>query len=160
MTLVAKHGQIFSQRGSSEISLNQRRNYPLREQKQFYHVMEKRKCVSIMIKLTEVNIHNINNSDEFIFQKASYIKKLDSYTLRKGDHLSYTRVREIVLEKLGKKGLNTSKLGLYSLRSGGATQAANSGVCDRLFKKHGRWKSESATDRYVKEDDNITRSVH
>ena len=107
--------------------------------------------------LSVFNIHE--NSDEFIFRKASYIKKLDWYTLRKGDHLSYTRVREIFLEKLGKIGLNTSKLGLHSLRSGGATQAANSGVCDRLFKKHGRWKSESAKDRYVKEDDSIRRSV-
>ena len=73
--------------------------------------------------------------------------------------MSYTRVRKNFLEKLGKIGLNTSKLGLNSLRSGGATQAANSGVCDRLFKKHGRWKSESAKDRYVKEDDSIRRSV-
>ena len=32
----------------------------------------------------------------------------------------------------------------YSLRSGGATAAANAGVPDRLIKHHGRWKSESA----------------
>ena len=111
----------------------------------------------LQMYLSVFNIHE--NSDEFIFQKASYIKKLDSYTLRKGDHFSYTRVRKKFLEKLGKIGLNTSKLGLHSLRSGGATQATNSGVCDRLFKKHGRWKSESAKDRYVKENDSIRRFI-
>ena len=38
----------------------------------------------------------------------------------------------------------------HSLRSGGAT-AAISGVPDRLFKRHGRWASESAKDEYVQD---------
>ena len=41
--------------------------------------------------------------------------------------------------------------GLHSLRSGGASAAAAAGVEDRLFKKHGRWKSENAKDGYIKE---------
>jgi hypothetical protein len=50
-----------------------------------------------------------------------------------------------------------SRFGLHSLRSGGATTAANAtaanaGVNDRLFKKHGRWRSENAKDGYVRED--------
>jgi len=40
---------------------------------------------------------------------------------------------------------------LHSLRSGGATAAANRGIPDRLFKRHGRWSSESAKDGYVKD---------
>ena len=40
---------------------------------------------------------------------------------------------------------------MFSLRSGGASQAAKAGVPDRLFKRHGRWKSENAKDGYVKE---------
>ena len=43
------------------------------------------------------------------------------------------------------------KFGLHSLRSGGASAAAAAGVEDRLFKKHGRWKSDTAKDGYVKE---------
>ena len=39
-----------------------------------------------------------------------------------------------------------SAIGTHSLRSGGATAAANGGVPDRLFKRHGRWASESAED--------------
>ena len=42
-----------------------------------------------------------------------------------------------------------SAIGTHSLRSGGATAAANAGIPDRLFKRHGRWASESAEDRYV-----------
>ena len=33
----------------------------------------------------------------------------------------------------------------------GATAAANAGVPDRLFKRHGRWASESAKDGYVQD---------
>ena len=94
------------------------------------------------------------NSDEFIFRKVSYLKNSDTYILRKGDHISYTRAREILLENLRKIGLDSSKFGLHTLRSGAASQAANSGfVCDRLFKKHGRWRSDTAKDAYVKEKD-------
>jgi hypothetical protein len=38
------------------------------------------------------------------------------------------------------------------LRSGGSTAATAAGIDDRLFKKHGRWKSDTAKDGYVKEN--------
>ena len=47
-------------------------------------------------------------------------------------------------------GLNKKQFGLHSLRSGGASAAANAGV-DRFFKRHGRWRSENAKDGYVKD---------
>jgi len=52
-------------------------------------------------------------------------------------------------KKATKLGYNPTEFGLHSLRAGGATLAANSGVRDRLFKRHGRWKSENAKDGYV-----------
>ena len=55
-------------------------------------------------------------------------------------------------------GLPRNKFGLHSLRSGGATSAANTVVKDRLFKKHGRWKSEKAKDGYIKH--NIRELLH
>lgn len=41
----------------------------------------------------------------------------------------------------------------HSLRAGGASAAANAGVADRLFQRHGRWKSVSAKNGYI--DDNL-----
>ncbi len=48
---------------------------------------------------------------------------------------------------------------MHSLRSGGATMAANRGIKDRLFKRHGRWKSESVEHGYIKDDLNELLSV-
>ena len=101
-----------------------------------------------------------SSSNEFIFRKVSFLKKSNTYVLRDGNHISYSCARDILIKNLRKIGLDSSKFGLHSLRSGGATQSANCGkVCDRLFKKHGRWKSESAKDGYVKEKDEIKRLV-
>ena len=38
-------------------------------------------------------------------------------------------------------------------------RAANAGVPDRAFKRHGRWKSENAKDGYVKDTLEYTLSV-
>ena len=46
-------------------------------------------------------------------------------------------------------GVEPSKLGLHSLRSGGATIIANNGVKDRVFQRHGCWKSVQAKDTKV-----------
>ena len=54
-------------------------------------------------------------------------------------------------------GYPADKFGLYSLRAGGAMAAANADVPDRLFKRHGRWKSENAKDGYV--DDSVERRL-
>ena len=49
-------------------------------------------------------------------------------------------------------GLNNKDYGLHSPRVGVATAAENLGLNDRLFKKHGRWKSEKVKDGYVHEN--------
>lgn len=43
--------------------------------------------------------------------------------------------------------------------TGGATSAANNSVADRLFKTHGRWRSENAKDGYVQNDVRTKLSV-
>ena len=70
--------------------------------------------------------------------------------LRSQGSLSYTRVREFFLQKLTSLGFDAKQFGLHSLRSGGATAAAQAGVPDRLFKRHGRWRSEAAKDSLSK----------
>ena len=63
--------------------------------------------------------------------------------------LRYSRLRGLVLEAFKYIVPDISAIGTHSLRSGGATAAANTGV--RLFKRHGRWSSESAKDEYVQD---------
>ena len=71
--------------------------------------------------------------------------------LRKSGSISYTRLRELVLQKVQELGYDPKMYGLHSFRSGGASLAANEGVPDRLFKRHGRWRSDTAKDGYVKD---------
>ena len=63
--------------------------------------------------------------------------------------LSYSRLRELVLKAF--KGIERyiSAVGTHSLRSSGATAAANAAVPDLLFRRHGRWASESSKDVYM-----------
>ena len=65
--------------------------------------------------------------------------------------LTASRAGEILKEKLETIGLDPSKFSNHSFKSGGATSAANLNVPDRLFKVHGRWKSDSAKDDYVRD---------
>ena len=45
-----------------------------------------------------------------------------------------------------------SDFSTHSLRAGGASAAANAGVADRVFKRHGRWKSVSAKNAYINDN--------
>ena len=89
---------------------------------------------------------------DFIFRSVSFFKSVNIHKLRGSSPLSYTRARELILDMFSSIGLDKSKFGLHSLRSGGALAAANAGVPDRFFKRHGRWRSERAKDSYVKDD--------
>jgi hypothetical protein len=60
-------------------------------------------------------------------------------------------VRDLVKKKAVGLGLNASDFGTHSLHAGGSSAAANSGVCDRLFQRHGRWASVAAKDGYIKD---------
>ena len=99
-------------------------------------------------------------SQEFLFRSLSFCKKTCTYLLKKSNQpISYSRAREIVLSAFEDIGLDKTKFGLHSLRSGGASASAAAGVSDRLFKKHGRWRSETAKDGYVKESVNEKLTV-
>ncbi|XP_033728368.1 integrase/recombinase xerD homolog [Pecten maximus] len=110
-------------------------------------------CPVEMLKrnLVKGNFSHFSN-DLYIFSQVCLCKSEKQFRLRaKNVRLSYTRAREILLEALEAVGLDKTLFGVHSLRSGGATAAAAAGVSDRLFKKHGRWKSEKAKDGYVRE---------
>lgn len=92
-------------------------------------------------------------SDMYIFRSLSFLKSSQAFALRrKNVSLSYTRVRELVKFALAELGCKVSDFGVHSFRSGGATAAAQNDVSDRLFKIHGRWKTDKAKDGYVLDD--------
>ena len=97
-----------------------------------------------------MELANIGNSPELLLFRGTVHTKSGEQLWKKGG-ISYTRVREIMLNKLSELGLDQRLFGLHSLRSGGASAAACAGVPDRIFKRHGRWWSENAKDGYVKD---------
>lgn len=99
--------------------------------------------------LKDAGISIVNPSEKYLFRRL--INTKHGQKLRDSADLSYTRARELVLEMLESVGLDRKQFSLHSLRSGGATAAANAGVPDRCFKRHGRWQSENAKDGYVQD---------
>ena len=114
--------------------------------------------VNIMERYVEaMGLNTRERSERFLFR--GLVKTKEGYRLRKSGRLSYTRARELVLEALHSIGFDKKDFGVHSLRAGGASAAANRGVLDRLFKRHGRWKSENAKDGYVKDTLDVSCSV-
>ena len=97
-----------------------------------------------------MGLANVQGDDSFIFQ--SLVKHKDHYEFRKDNKpMSYYRVRELFIHAFCDIVSDISSYGLHGLRAGGATAAANKGIPDRLFQRHGRWRSENAKDGYIKE---------
>ena len=94
------------------------------------------------------------NSSAYIFRTLQPHRKDNSYTLGPR-RLSYTRCRELVKKSLLAIGVNSVSFSTNSLRPGGATfiadNLAKSGSSDRLLMLHGRWKSETAKNMYIKD---------
>lgn len=72
------------------------------------------------------------------------------YKLRQAA-LSYSRAREQFRQMISELGLDSNEFGLHSLRSGGASQAARSGVSGRVWRRHDGWRSIQAADGYFSE---------
>ena len=52
------------------------------------------------------------------------------------------------MKKIADVGLDPNYFAWHSFRSGGAPAAANGGISDRMFKRHGSWLFENAKDDY------------
>lgn len=91
------------------------------------------------------------SSEDFVLCNLSKTKH--GYKVR-NDHkvMSYTNLRDEFLAALSPHVPDISKYCLHSLRSGGASAAANNGIKDRMFKRHGRWISDAAKDGYIKDN--------
>ena len=92
----------------------------------------------------------INNADMFCFRRI-IMQKGVKLLQHKNLPMSYGSVRSLVKAKAKQIGLDPAQFGTHSMRSGGCTTAANAGVKDRIFQRHGRWASVSAKNSYVKD---------
>ena len=92
----------------------------------------------------------INPSSE-LFLFRGIVQTKEGERLRPSGSLSYSTVRVLFHKKLEDLGHSLAEFGLHSFRVGGASAAARAGVPDRLFKQHGRWKSDKAKDGYVED---------
>lgn len=92
------------------------------------------------------------DSNEFIFRQIYFDKSSRSYGLKNIDKpISYSCIRDVLKRNLTSLGFDQTKYSLHSFRSGGASTSANNNVSDRLIQRHGRWKSVSAKDGYIKD---------
>ena len=90
------------------------------------------------------------NEDIHFFRPALRFGPRRTPSLVKVDKpLSYSNATEVFRKRFGEFLPNIGQFGLHSFRSGGASEAARRGVGDRCFKRHSRWRSVSAKDRYV-----------
>ena len=94
-----------------------------------------------------------NNSEFLIIPRIFATKK--GYKVFLKDGISYTRAREIFVEKIKEFKGNPRNFGLHSLRSGGASAASENlpetETSERLISKHGRWKGDISKNRYIKD---------
>ena len=96
------------------------------------------------------NIHR--EDDQFIFRNIFHCVKTGERRLTEDDKsCSYSVCRDALITVVKGIGLDPKLYSLHSFRAGGATSAAKSQVPDRLFKNHGRWRSECCKDSYVEE---------
>ena len=73
--------------------------------------------------------------------------------------MSYSRAKELLHQALVRIGVDPRGYGTHSLRSGGATAAANAGITERLLQRHGGWRSVSSKDKYVLDSKEAMLSV-
>ena len=78
-------------------------------------------------------------------------KTKSRHKISKTKGISYSRIREIFKGYISEITTTPENFGLHSLRSGGASAAANNGISDRLISKHGRWSSEKGRNGYIKD---------
>lgn len=90
-----------------------------------------------------------NEGDSYLFCRLSKTKH--GHNAIGKYRISYTTALNS-FKNLLSEVTNDTCYSLHSLRSGGASEAANNGVSDRLISKHGRWKSTTSRDRYIKDD--------
>ena len=92
-------------------------------------------------------VGDVGDKQFFVFRPI-FRSKDNCKLIYKNKKISYSAARNNIIPLI-KSVVGEVDIGLHSLRSGGATVAANSDVDDRCLKRHGRWKTDSSKDGYI-----------
>ena len=79
---------------------------------------------------------------------------MDNKLNKLGEDLAASKAQQqdVTEQALWQEGTpSSSQLQSSQHRAGGATTAAEAGVLDHIFERHGKWKSENAKDSYIKD---------
>ena len=106
-------------------------------------------CPVAMLEQYMTRTATPREDQRFLFRPIQRSKNGEE--LRGTGQISYSCLWDLFRKKLATLGFTVEDYGLHSMRAGDATAAANAKVPDRLFKRHGRWRSESAKDGYIKD---------
>jgi integrase len=111
------------------------------------------------LRSVHINVFSATYCDDYVFRRfiPHVTKKCCLSPINVP--MTYSRVHEGVKAKAGQIGLEPALFGTHSMRAGGATRAANSGVNDRMVQRHGRWASSSSSNRYILDDDDARLQV-
>ena len=119
----------------------------------FISQVDSARCPVAMLKRYLLKAGFDGYSEAYIYRGITRHKNVSKRRLKdKNVPLCYSTARSLMLAALTGLGYDASLFGTHSLRAGGATAAANNSIPDRLFRKHGRWRSDRSKDRYVHED--------
>ena len=107
-------------------------------------------CPVKLLQLYLARAENKETSSEFIFRPITSSKS-NKKLVSVNKHISYSTYRESFKKSFRGIVEDINQYSTQSGRSGGATIAANAGVGERHFQRHGRWKTEKAKNMYIKD---------
>lgn len=138
---------IHFERSHIALFLEKRKNDQFREGSWvFISSSDVQPCpVAVVKKFVKQGRHKAGSK---LFRRVQHTK--NGWKLRE-QQMSYSRANQLLKAELKKEGLCSKQYSIHSLRSGGASAAAAMGVPDRLFQRHGGWRSETAKNNYLKE---------
>ena len=148
-----KYGDISFHSGYVIINLEVSKTYQLRKGNQVV-IAESSNDDTCPVKIFKRYLSHLESSpvgpSHYVFRALS--KTRSGHTLVSiNKPISYSSVRDYFKSTFKDIVPNIALFSTHSLRAGGASAAANAGVADRLFQRHGRWKSVSAKNGYVED---------
>ena len=154
-----KRNEISFHSGYMAIKVEKSKNDQLRQGDEVLIAEGEGATCPVKILKEYLNMFNIDPmSNEFIAKQLIRTKK--SYKLASSNKpISCSTFRDHLRKFLRGFVPDPQVYGIHSFRWGEASAAANSGVPDRVFQRHGRWKSATAKDGYVKDSTDVKLSV-